>query len=150
MTASPVIAWPSLAVRAYLKARPRVVELGLSRIATRPPGDVRPLHAVVQSPATVGIDNARYGLARPLVLVEARAAEAAGDDPEQLVMRAAAVLAAELAAARNVEYDGTRWSVLSCTAAFALPVDDSRTVPIFRGAVQAELSMHARTPAPAP
>lgn len=143
MTAAPVVPWPALAVRAWLKDRPRVVELGLSRVGTRSPGDVRELHAVVQSPTTGGLDLPRYGVVRPLVLVEARAAEAVGD-VEAAVMHAAAVFAAELSAARNVQYENARWSVLSCTAAFALPVDDSRSVPLYRGAVQAEITMHAQ------
>lgn len=142
---SPVAPWPALAVRAYLLADARVVALD-AKVRTRSPADVGPLHIVVQAPNAPGLDRPLHGLYRPLVLVEARAAKAkeSGGDPEVEVMAAAAVLASVLADARNVTYENSRWTTQRGSGPFALPVDDSRSVPVYRGATQAELTMHVR------
>lgn len=144
MTAAPVIPWAALAVRAYLIGHPRVPDAW--KVATRSPEDVGPLHIVVQAPNAPGLDRPRHGLLRPLVLVEARAAapSTTGGDPEADVMAAAALLASVLSEATNVLYQNARWSALRATGAFALPVDDSRGVPVYRGATQADVSLHAR------
>lgn len=147
MVSSPVIPWPALAVLDYLRADDRVTELFGDRLGTRSPADVGQLHAVVQAPALGDGLGARprHGLTRPLLLLEARcAAGGDGDDPEELAMNGAGLLAAVFAEARNVTYGDSRWSVLSSSAAFALPVDETRGVPVFRGAVQGEVSLHAR------
>lgn len=139
--------WPALAVRALLAGDARVTDL-TPRIGTRPPADVSALHIVVQSPTLAGVgERPRHGLGRPLVLAEARAAAAsvAGGDVEDEVMAAAAVLAAVLAEARNVVFENASWSTLDSTSAFALPPDEREGAsPVFRGAVQAELALHAR------
>lgn len=142
---APVVPWAALAVRAYLIGHPRVPDGW--KVATRSPSDVGPLHVVVQAPNASGLDRPRHGLHRPLVLVEARAATAseAGGDPEADVMAAAAVLSSVLCEATNVLYKNARWSALRATGAFALPVDETRGVPVYRGATQAELALHART-----
>lgn len=144
MTGPPAAPWPALAVREYLLASPRVVDLVGDRIATRSPDDVAALHVVVQSPAAPGLDRVAYGLQRPLVLVEARAAAGTDGDAEYDVMTAAGVLAAVLAGARNVPYEKARWTALNASGPFALPVDDTRGVPVFRGATQADVALHAR------
>lgn len=146
MTEAPAAPWPALAVRAFLLNSTRVADLFGDRVSTRSPADVGALHVVVQSPSAPGLDRVAYGLYRPLVIVEARAAVAseAGGDVEYEVMTAAGVLAAVLSGARNVTHEKARWSALDVTGPYALPVDETRGVAVFRGATQADVALHAR------
>lgn len=144
-TPAPDAPVAAVLVRAWLAGSARVTALAGDRISTRSPADVGPLHVVVQSPTGGGLDRPAHGVYRPLLLVEARAASSESGDPEYDVMAAAGVLSAVLSSARNVSHPRGRWTARDVSGPFALPVDESRGVPVFRGAVQAQLAVRALT-----